>query len=151
MARKKERATLFVVLPVSLSYVVCANQQYPAFPFCMNITYACRSLWRELFPPAMCGTGGCCRWFSRKATGMMISQRVHICVQSVFKLHVAAHLVVVKHVRLADGFDGGVSLPGRSYGTVRRFRWRSFHTSLPVTLTALSSMMIMSRFMASLF
>ncbi|AIQ00708.1 hypothetical protein Q785_10470 [Ornithobacterium rhinotracheale ORT-UMN 88] len=35
-------------------------------------------------------------------------KRVHICVQSVFKLHVAAHLVVVKHVRLADGFDGGV-------------------------------------------
>ena len=26
----------------------------------------------------------------------------------VFKLHVAAHLVVVQHVRLADGSDGGV-------------------------------------------
>jgi len=33
---------------------------------------------------------------------------VHIRVQPVFKLHVAAHLVVVQHVRLADGFDGGV-------------------------------------------
>ena len=35
-------------------------------------------------------------------------KRVHIGVQTVFKPHVAAHLVVVQHVRLADGFDGGV-------------------------------------------
>lgn len=35
-------------------------------------------------------------------------RRVHVRVQPVFKLHVAAHLVVVQHVRLADGFDDGV-------------------------------------------
>ena len=33
---------------------------------------------------------------------------VHVRVQPVFKLHVAAHLVVVQHVRLADGSDGGL-------------------------------------------
>ena len=33
---------------------------------------------------------------------------IHIGVQTVFKPHVAAYLVVVQHVRLADGFDGGV-------------------------------------------
>ena len=35
-------------------------------------------------------------------------KRVHIGVQTVFKLHIVAHLVVVQHVRLADGFDGGI-------------------------------------------
>ena len=35
-------------------------------------------------------------------------KRVNIRVQPVFKPHVAAHLVVVQHVRLADGSDGGV-------------------------------------------
>ena len=35
-------------------------------------------------------------------------KRVNIRVQAVFKLYVAAYLVVVQHVRLADGFDGGV-------------------------------------------
>jgi len=35
-------------------------------------------------------------------------KRVNIRVQPVFKPHVAAHLVVVQHVRLADSFDGGV-------------------------------------------
>ncbi len=38
----------------------------------------------------------------------MIFKGVHVRVQPVFKLHVAAHLVVVQHVRLADGSDGGV-------------------------------------------
>ena len=35
-------------------------------------------------------------------------KRVHVRVQPVFKLHVATQLVVVKHVRLADCFDGSV-------------------------------------------
>ena len=35
-------------------------------------------------------------------------KRVNIRMQPVFKPHVAAHLVVVQHVRLADGSDGGV-------------------------------------------
>ena len=35
-------------------------------------------------------------------------KRVNIRVQPVFKPHVAAHFVVVQHVRLADGSDGGV-------------------------------------------
>ena len=77
-------------------------------------------------------------------------KRVHVRVQPVFKLHVATQLVVVKHVRLADCFDGSVHCrdgrmeqSGDSVAVI--------HTSLPVTLTALSSMMIMSRFMASLF
>ena len=33
---------------------------------------------------------------------------IHIGIQTVFKPHVAAYLIVVQHVRLADGFDGGV-------------------------------------------
>jgi len=33
---------------------------------------------------------------------------IHIGMQTVFKPHVAAYLIVVQHVRLADGFDGGV-------------------------------------------
>ena len=77
-------------------------------------------------------------------------KRVNIRVQPVFKPHVAAHLVVVQHVRLADGSDGGVHS--------RDAVWNSpaisvavIHISLPVTLTVLSSMMMVPRVMASLF
>ena len=35
-------------------------------------------------------------------------KRENIRVQAVFKLYVAAYLVIVQHVRLADGSDGGV-------------------------------------------
>ena len=76
-------------------------------------------------------------------------KRVNIRVQPVFKLNVAAYLVVAQYVRfeaLMAAFTAGTPV------------WNSpaispvvIHTSLPVTLTALSSMIIMSRFMASLF
>lgn len=35
-------------------------------------------------------------------------KRVHVCIQPVFKRHIATHLVVVQHIRLADGFNGGI-------------------------------------------
>ena len=31
-------------------------QQYPAFPFCMNITYACRFSFESAFSTSTCGT-----------------------------------------------------------------------------------------------
>ena len=85
-----------------------------------------------------------------KGDGDDYLKRVNIRIQTVFKLDVAACLVVVQHVRfrmaLMAAFTAGTPV------------WNSLaispaviHTSLPVTLTALSSMMIMSRFMASLF
>ena len=43
-----------------------------------------------------------------KGDGDDYLKRVNIGMQTVFKPHVAAYLVVVQHVRLADGFDGGV-------------------------------------------
>ena len=74
-----------------------------------------------------------------KGDGDDYLKRVNIRIQTVFKLDVAACLVVVQHVRFEDGWNSLAISPA------------VIHTSLPVTLTALSSMMIMSRFMASLF
>lgn len=43
-----------------------------------------------------------------KGDGDDYLKRVNIRIQTVFKLDVAACLVVVQHVRFEDGFDGGV-------------------------------------------
>ena len=77
-------------------------------------------------------------------------KRVNIRIQTVFKLDVAACLVVVQHVRFEDGFDGGVHC--RDTRVEQSGDFSGGHPYIvTVTLTALSSMMIMSRFMASLF
>lgn len=85
-----------------------------------------------------------------KGDGDDYLKRVNIRIQTVFKLDVAACLVVVQHVRFEDGFDGGVHCRDTRVNSLA-ISPAVIHTSLPVTLTALSSMMIMSRFMASLF
>lgn len=43
-----------------------------------------------------------------KGDGDDYLKRVNIRIQTVFKLNVAAYLVVTQHVRFEDGFDGGV-------------------------------------------
>lgn len=50
LARKKETGDTFCGAARFLVLCGMRNQQYPAFPFCMNITYACRFSLARAFP-----------------------------------------------------------------------------------------------------
>ena len=108
------------------------NQQYPAFPFCMNITYVCRFSCESAFSHQPCAEQVGVVGVQSESDRDDDFKCVHIRVQPVFKLHVATQLVVVKHVRLADclmaAFTAGTVVwnsPAISVAVI--------HTSLPVT------------------